>query len=89
MNTTTIKMNLSKKAKAHLSSLILSSHCGMILINNSEEKYKRTGDLEAHEKTTRIGFKMHDRAIIELNEILGSNLARYKYQTREDLDNMD
>ena len=75
MKNSAIKFNLSKKAKAHLSSLILTSHCGMILVN--------------YDKTMTVGFKMHDRAVLEINEILGSDIARYRYQTREDLKNMD
>ena len=81
----TIKMNLSKKTKAHLSSLILSSHCGMILVNDAKEKYEKTGDYAVYDKYMQVGFKIHDRAIIEINEILGSDLPRYHYQTWEDL----
>jgi hypothetical protein len=85
MKNSAIKFNLSKKAKAHLSSLILSSHCGMILVNDAKKEYEKTGDFAAYDKTVTAGFRIHDRAILELNEILGSDIARYRYQTMEDL----
>ena len=85
MKNTSIKFNLSKKAKAHLSSLILSSHCGMIIIDDAKKTYEKTGDYVSYDKSMQAGFKMHDRAIIEINEILGSDIPRYHYQTWEDL----
>ena len=82
---TPIKMNLSKKAKSHLSYLILSSHCGMIMIDDAKRTFEKTGDYTAYDKRIEAGSKMHDKAILEINDILGSNIARYRYQTWEDL----
>lgn len=79
------KFNVSKKMKKHLASLILSSHCAMIYIEHAQANF-RVGKIDYSEYSKRMenAFIDHDMAVTALNDLLGSDIATYRYSTYEE-----